>query len=176
MRFGWPVLVAVATSIAGFGCSGEKTGNTPSPVGGSGGSGGSMDSDALVSCTMDPRVDTYTANLKKDGQLKMLTFTLVESTPAPPVRGSNVMKLKVAKADGTAVTGDLAAKLIMPDHGHGTSVQPTITLDAATSTYTIDPAYLFMPGVWLLQFSAYEGSSDAGVPLDTGSFYFCIEG
>src|SRR6185436_1535090 len=106
---------------------------------------------------------------KKAGQRSVLTFTLVESTPAPPARGSNVIKLKVTKMDDTAVTGDLLAKLNMPDHGHPTSVQPVITLDPATSTYTIDPAYLFMPGVWLLQFSAYAGSSDGGTPLDTGS-------
>jgi hypothetical protein len=174
MRIGWPVFVAVAASIAGLNCSGDKTGETGTPVGGTGGS--SMDSDALVDCTMDPLVDTYTANLKKTGQLNMLTFTLVESDPAPPARGTNVMKLKVTKMDGTAVTGDLTAKLSMPYHGHPTSVQPVITFDAATSTYTIDPAYLFMPGVWLLQFSAFEGSSDAGVPLDTGSYYFCVEG
>src|SRR5690348_4131123 len=100
MRFGWLIVSATAIAAASFGCSGgDKTGDTANPVGGSGGSGGS-DTDALVSCTMDPRVDTYTANLKKDGQLKMLTFTLVESTPAPPIRGSNVMKLKVTKADG----------------------------------------------------------------------------
>jgi hypothetical protein len=110
------------------------------------------------------------------GQGSKLTFTLVESKPAPPVRGTNVMKLKVTRADDTPMTGDLQAKLWMPDHGHGTSVQPVITLDPATSTYDINPAYLFMPGVWMLQFSAFEGSADGGVPLDIGAFYFCIEG
>jgi hypothetical protein len=175
MRMRWPVVAFVA-SIAGVGCS-DKTGENKSPIGSTGGAAGSMDTDGMVvKCTGDPRVDTYTANLKKAGQQNVLTFTLVESKPAPPVRGTNVMKLKVTKADNTAVTGDLQAKLWMPDHGHGTSVQPVITLDPATSTYNIDPAYLFMPGVWMLQFSAFEGSADGGVPLDIGAFFFCIEG
>jgi hypothetical protein len=175
MRIRWLVSSALATSIAALGCSGESTGKTTDPIGGSG--GGTVDTDGgAVMCTHDPRVDTYTANLQKSGQLHVLTFTLVESNPAPPARGSNVMKLKITDADDMPVTGDLQAKLSMPDHGHPTTVQPVITLDPATSTYTIDPAYLFMPGVWLLEFVSYKGSSDAGAPLDTGSYYFCIEG
>jgi len=46
---------------------------------------GSGGSDAgTVDCTHDPRVDTYTANLKHDGSQGVLTFTLVESTPHLP--------------------------------------------------------------------------------------------
>jgi hypothetical protein len=130
---------------------------------------------ATVSCTSDSRVDVYTANLKKTGQRGVATFTLVESQPAPPARGTNVLKLKV-DMDGTPVTGDLFAGLKMPDHGHPTSVQPVVTFDPSTSTYTIDPAFLFMPGVWRLQFDAYSAASDAGPPLDTGVYYFCIQG
>jgi hypothetical protein len=78
--------------------------------------------------------------------------------------------------DGAAVTGDLFASLKMPDHGHPTQVQPVVTFDASTATYTIDPAFLFMPGVWRLQFDAYAEGSDAGVPLDTGVYQFCIQG
>jgi hypothetical protein len=174
MRFRW-LFVPFAASIAALGC-GDKTGDSANPVVGTGGAGGTMDTDGAVMCTHDPRVDTYTANLRKSGQLHVLYFTLVESTPAPPARGSNVLKLKITDADDMPVTGDLVATLKMPDHGHPTSVQPVITLDATTSTYTIDPAYLFMPGVWLLQFAEYKDGLDAGVPTDTGSFYFCIEG
>src|SRR5258708_5872045 len=116
MRTRWLGLGALAT-IAVLGCSGEKTGETPTPVGGTGGAGGSMETDgSVVKCTDDPRVDTYTANLKKAGQRSVLTFTLAESAPAPPARGTNVMKLKVTKMDDTAVTGDLTAKVSMPDH------------------------------------------------------------
>jgi YtkA-like len=174
MRSRWAVFLLLALPLAPSACSSDKPGENGSPVGGT---GGTMNTDgAVVNCTNDPRVDTYVANLKKAGQQNVLTFTMVESTPAPPARGSNVMKLKITKADQTPVTGALQAKIKMPDHGHESSVQPTITLDPSTSTYTVDPAYLFMPGVWLLQFTSYEGAADAGAPLDIGSFYFCIEG
>jgi hypothetical protein len=135
-----------------------------------------VDTDgSTVSCTDDPRISVYTANLKKPGQNGVLSFTLVESEPAPPARGINVLKLKV-EMDGTPVTGDLLAALKMPDHGHPTTVQPIVTFDPSTATYTINPAFLYMPGVWLLQFDAYEAASDAGRPLDTVAYYFCIEG
>jgi len=138
--------------------------------------GGADTDGAVVDCTHDPRVDTYTANLKHDGMRSMLEFTLVDSNPAPPARGSNVLTLKVTQKDGTAMGGRLTANLKMPDHGHETSVQPTISFDAASSSYTIDPAYLFMPGVWRIQFDEYGDAEDAGTSLDTGVFYFCIEG
>src|SRR5690349_17023204 len=97
MRLGWRFAALAAWCFA-LGCSDDKTGQTSTPIGGSGGA--STDTDgSVVKCTMDSRVDTYTANLKKAGQLGMLTFTLVESTPAPPARGTNVMKLKVTKKD-----------------------------------------------------------------------------
>ena len=131
---------------------------------------------STVSCTDDPRVDVYTANLKKVGQRGVLTFTLVESNPAPPARRTNVLKLRVDDMDGTAVTGDLLAVLKMPDHGHNVQVQPLVTFDASSATYTIDPVYLFMAGVWRLEFDAYAVDSDAGVLLDTGVYFFCIEG
>ena len=131
---------------------------------------------SIVSCTGDPRVDVYTANLKKAGQRGVLTFTLVESNPAPPARGNNVLKLRVDDTDGTAVTGDLFAVLKMPDHGHNVQVQPLVSFSASTATYTIDPVYLFMAGVWRLQFDVYAVDSDAGVPIDTGVYFFCIEG
>src|SRR5262245_49536699 len=104
MRTRWSILVALATSIAALGCSPEKPGETAGPVGAAGGgAGGTMDTDGAVKCTHDPRVDTYTANLKKVGQRNMLTFTLVESVPAPPARVRNALKLKVTKMDDTPV-------------------------------------------------------------------------
>jgi len=74
------------------------------------------------------------------------------------------------------MSGALTANLRMPDHGHETSVQPVITFDAASSTYTINPAFLFMPGVWRIQFDEYDPSVDAGTSMDTGVFYFCVNG
>jgi len=161
---------ALAIPLTALAACSSGPGTNASPITGVVTDGGT------VSCTLDSRVATYTANLDRMGEQHVLKFTLVESNPAPPSRGVNVMKLKIAQADGTAVTGELLAKLNMPDHGHPTTVQPVITFDAATATYTIDPAYLFMPGVWRIEFDAYSASADAGAPLDTGIYYFCVEG
>src|SRR5262245_35772679 len=80
------LLVAFATAVAAPSCSSVKTGQTTNPVGSAGGGGGgTIDTDDSVeSCTDDPRVDTYTANLKKAGMGSVLTFTLIQSDPAPP--------------------------------------------------------------------------------------------
>src|SRR4051794_36977324 len=134
MRFGLPWLgLAIAAFAAS--CSSDKTGEVATPIGG-GGSAGTMDTDgAVVNCRDDPRVDAYTANMEKLGLQSVLSFKLLSSAPAPPTRGTNVLKMQISK-NGAPITGDLLAHLKMPDHGHETSVQPVITLDAATSTYT----------------------------------------
>ena len=171
------VRLAVAMGISvGISFAAGACGNSDKPGTSTSGTQVLPTDGSTVSCTTDPRVDVYTANLKKAGERGVLTFTLVESNPAPPARGTNVLKMRV-DMDGTAITGDgnLFASLKMPDHGHPTPVQPLVTFDASSATYTIDPAYLFMPGVWRLQFDAYV-DSDAGVPIDTGVYFFCIEG
>jgi len=38
----------------------------------------------------------------------------------------------------------------MPAHGHGTSVNPTIT-ETAPGTFLAMPLYLYMPGSWELR-------------------------
>jgi len=170
------VRLAVAMGISvGISVAAGACGNSDKPGTSTAGTQVLPTDGSTVSCKGDPRVDVYTANLKRAGQRGMLTFTLVESNPAPPARGNNVLKLRV-EMDGTAVTGDLFAVLKMPDHGHNVQVQPEVTFDASTATYTIDPVYLFMAGVWRLQFDVYAFDSDAGVPIDTGVYFFCIEG
>ncbi len=167
-------LFTLAAGLASGACSsgGPPSGSTSSTVG----AGGTDTDGSTVSCVSDPRVDTYTADLRKAGQRGALIFTLLESNPAPPARGTNVLKLKIANMDGMPSTGEAFSKLTMPDHGHPTPVQPVTTFDPSTGVYTLDPAYLFMPGVWRIQIDAYPGPADAGPPLDTGVYFFCIEG
>src|SRR5450432_1105345 len=134
--------------------------------------------DALVgevSCVDDTRVDHYMANLKKPGLKGVYTFQLSQSDPAPPAKGSNAFVLKITGADGMATGGELLVSLKMPDHGHGTSVKPVVTFDTTTNSYTVTPLYLFMAGVWRIQFDAYAGDPDAGPPTDSAVFFFCVE-
>jgi hypothetical protein len=129
-----------------------------------------------VSCTDDPRVDTYSASLSKPGELGVLSFHFSEIEPSPPAKGTNTFHLQISDANGDPVTGDLGVDLLMPDHGHGTSVTPAVTLDPTTHEYTVTPLYLFMAGVWRIQFDAYAGAQSGSAPLDRAVVFFCIEG
>jgi hypothetical protein len=151
--------------------------NAPSNSAGDAGAGGGADlPSGEVSCTTDPRVDSYVAGLKKDGRLGVLSFQLDESNPAPPAKGANTFVLQVSDASAERPDVALRVDLKMPDHGHGTSVVPKITFDADSQSFTIAPLYLFMAGVWRIDFSAYENGSDTNTLVDGASFFFCIEG
>lgn len=112
--------------------------------------------------------------MAKPGERGALSFELVQSVPAPPTKGSNTFELRVTDANGEAPSVTLSVDLKMPDHGHGTSVVPEISLDPDTRTFEIAPLYLFMPGVWRIDFAASK--DDGSEPLDSASFFFCVEG
>jgi len=152
----------------GAGCSDPRK-ITPSPNEGAGGLSGD------VSCTSDERVDTYTAGLRKEGESGVLAFAIASSEPAPPAKGSNAFEVEVTDANEAPQAGDLRVSLVMPDHGHGTSVTPVVTYDEDTGRFTVSPLYLFMAGVWRVTFE-FRADPDAKVPVDRASFFFCIEG
>jgi hypothetical protein len=128
-----------------------------------------------VSCEQDPRVDDY-QGLAKAGDLGVLSFRLAQAEPAPPAKGNNTFRLDITDSSGNPVAGALKVDLKMPDHGHGTSVKPKVSFDPATGEWTVDPLYLFMPGVWRIQLEAYDGAATTGTPLDRTALFFCIEG
>lgn len=164
---------AVCGALASAGCASESA----SPKG-SGGSSVGDDSfgGASVSCVDDPRIDTYTANLEKPGARGVLTFELVSSEPAPPAKGSNTFELLVSDADGMPLSGNLGVDLLMPDHGHGTQVPPVVTFDRGSSSYDVEPVYLFMPGVWRIEVDYYGDAPLDTEPVDHATFFFCVEG
>ena len=124
-----------------------------------------------VTCQNDPRVDPYTANLTKPGSGKAFQFVLVSGDPAPPAKGNNTWQLSITDPSGAPVDGaTIDVKPFMPEHGHGTSVTPTVTA-AGGGKYTVTPLYLFMPGLWQVTITATKGSTS-----DRAVFSFCIEG
>lgn len=130
-----------------------------------------------VSCAADPRVDKYVAGLQKSGQAGVVLFRIVSSNPASPAKGANTFVLQLFDSAGDHASMSLGVDLKMPDHGHGTSVVPTVTFDANTQTFSVTPLFLFMAGVWQIDFQAYSTTSDAGTTLvDSARFFFCIEG
>jgi hypothetical protein len=176
MRVGLAFFAACAVAgaaLASAGCASDP--------GGAAGSGGSSAADSSfggesVSCLDDPRVDTYTASLQKEGARGVLTFELVSSEPAPPAKGPNTFELVVTGADGVPLSGNLGVELLMPDHGHGTQVPPVVTFDAESSSYDVRPVYLFMPGVWRVELDYYGDAPVDAEPVDHATFFFCIEG
>jgi hypothetical protein len=75
----------------------------------------------------------------------------VRYAPDPPSVGTGAAQLTFTDASGAAISGfDLTVIPWMPAHGHGTSVNPTIT-ETAPGTFLAMPLYLFMPGSWELR-------------------------
>lgn len=139
--------------------------------------GGATDGlpDGSVSCTNDARLDAYTEGLEKQGINGALSFRLEKSEPGPPAKGNNTLTVSITSLDGEA-PGALGVTLKMPDHGHESPTVPTVTFDAESSSYTLSPVNLFMAGVWQITLSAYGDTALRSVPIDSASFFFCIEG
>jgi hypothetical protein len=129
-----------------------------------------------VSCTSDPRLDTYTDDLDKPGELGVLSFRFSELEPAPPAKGNNTFHVHVSDANGSTLEGPLGVELLMPDHEHESTVEPVVSFDAASGMYRVAPLYLFMAGVWRIEFEAYSGSAGSGLPLDRVALHFCVQG
>ena len=143
--------------------------------GGSSTTPGDTPDGGVINCATDPRAMTYSPGMSVVSTGKQLKFTLLSSDPAPPARGTDTWKLSVANAAGQGLP-NLTLQFVppdpfMPDHGHGSSVTPTIAANA-DGTYTISNLYLFMPGVWRLTL----GATPPGGTFDSAVFYFCVPG
>jgi hypothetical protein len=92
------------------------------------------------------------------GQLRVA----VRYWPQPQVVGLNAVELAMTDSAGQPVDG-LTIDVFpwMPAHGHGASVQPTITSDRA-GVFVASPLQLFMPGAWELRLTIGGAVSDTG--------------
>ncbi|HXJ19034.1 MAG TPA: FixH family protein [Polyangia bacterium] len=83
-------------------------------------------------------------------------------SPSQPTVGYDATQLAITDAGGAPVPGlDLTVIPWMPAHGHGTSVQPTVT-ETAPGVYVATPLDFFMAGTWELRSSIAGGASDSG--------------
>jgi hypothetical protein len=96
-------------------------------------------------CDSETRKDVYVAGLSKEGT--GMTVKLLQSDPAPPIRGTNDWTLEILDGSGQPVSGAmLTVTPVMPDHGHGTTA-PTIN-EAGGGKYTVSKIYMYMAGLW----------------------------
>jgi hypothetical protein len=92
-----------------------------------------------------------------------LTLTL-RASPQPPVRGSDAAEMTFTDGSGAPVAG-LAVTVLpwMTAHGHGTSVQPTVT-ETDPGVFVVTPLYLYMSGAWDLQTTVAGAINDTVTP------------
>lgn len=153
-RLGFGALALVVAAACG--------GSTPSDQ--------TADGGEVIDCSKDARVTAYKPGLTTTSTSGALSFVLVKSDPGPPTRGTDTWTIKVSNASTQAPMTGLSMTVLpfMPDHGHGTAVNATVTANA-DGTYTVAPLYFFMPGVWRITFTSTA-------PADTAQFLFCIPG
>lgn len=124
-------------------------------------------------CAGDPRASTYVAGMTKQSQDGTFTLQLEQSDPAPPAKGDNTWEIQLVDAAGAPVDGaQIDVMPLMPDHGHGTSIDAVVTpARSGGGKYSISPLNLWMPGLWQVTLRAEaEGATDDVV------LAFCIAG
>jgi hypothetical protein len=140
------------------GCSSSSQSGAPNPA----------DAQA-IGCNGDSRAQTYSADMGQAGTGGVFRFILADANPAPTSTGTEIWTLKVVDASGSPVIGATfpVMKPWMPEHKHGTS---TVTVTSNhDGTYTLNPMYLFMAGLWEIDITA-----ESGTKKDSTSFYFCL--
>jgi hypothetical protein len=135
----------------------------------------STDPYAPVDCSKVKNVDTYMVGLPKAGDNGMMYFKLMSAEPSPPARNNNTWVVEVdtmvSGAAGTPISGaDLVVTPFMPAHNHPSPDMVYVTPVAGTpGQYTLDPVFLWMPGVWTVTIDATQGSA-----IDSAVYAFCI--
>jgi len=121
---------------------------------------GAGDEAAELMCDSEERTDDFAIDLTKMGQRH--SVAIAEAMPAQPIRGDNTWTVLITDESGTPVEGiTLDARPWMPDHGHGSSVEETVT-DMGEGMYMLDPLNLFMAGYWevALEITDADGVTD----------------
>jgi hypothetical protein len=86
-------------------------------------------------------------------------------SPQQPTVGYDATQLAITDAAGAPVTGlTLTVVPFMPAHGHGASVEPTVS-ESAPGVYVATPLDFFMAGHWELM-TAISRSGDGGGTID----------
>jgi YtkA-like len=83
-------------------------------------------------------------------------------SPAQPSVGYDATQLAITDGTGAPVSGlTLTVVPFMPAHGHGASVEPTVS-ESAPGVYVATPLDFFMAGNWELMTAIARGAGDGG--------------
>jgi hypothetical protein len=100
--------------------------------------------------------DTFAEGLTKLGEGGLMKLKFAHAEPLIPAKGHDVWTIQVTDAGGQPINGGqitFDGTPFMPCHNHATSVFPTATPAGTDGTYTIDPVYFTMTGIWTVTFA-----------------------
>ncbi len=87
-------------------------------------------------------------------------------SPAQPTVGYDASQIAVTDAAGVPVSGAAVAVVPwMPAHGHGASVQPTVS-ETAPGVYLAVPLDFYMSGSWQLRTRIQRDAGDGAGAID----------
>lgn len=135
------------------------------------GDDGGGDGDAAPTCEEASDEDTFAIGLSRAGDGGMMTVEFMGGAPAAPViRADNVWDVMLYDAAGEPVPGaEMVVTPFMPQHGHGSAVGVEVT-DNGDGSYTWDPLYFAMTGLWEITVDVTLPGGDT----DTVVFAFCV--
>ena len=138
--------------------------------------GHSHEDGGSVNCDNEPTADEFVVGLQKAGDAGALDFQLMSATPAPPARGDNTWIVQVSALAGGVVGAPVDGATIyvtpfMPEHQHGTPIDPVVEAQATAGQYKLSPVNLWMPGLWETTIEVTSASGD-----DDVIYRFCIPG
>jgi hypothetical protein len=170
-------LVSLST-LSTLAIAGTVTGCSSSDATEASGDGGTVAISAA--CAADNRKDIYTAGLAKTASDLSVSMTSSEflpsgsaADPGPVQKGMNTVTILVTDANKAPVDGaNVSLVLLMPDHGHGSAVTPTVK-PLGGGKYEVDNVWLSMAGLWRFTFSIIPTGANA--PKEA-VYQFCIDG
>ena len=145
---------------------GGSSGGTAVTTGGGGAAGA-----PAGACATDARAQIFSKGMEQPGAMKALRVRLLTIDPTPAFKGTNTWTIEVVDDAGAPIPGaTVSVKPFMPDHGHGSSITPTVT-ELGEGRYAIASLVLFMPGLWETTIAI----TAAGI-ADSVVFSFCVAG